>query len=633
MKTTVALLILLTALILHSCSETDTPLSPPMLEETSVRFALPAANPTEFQLRAERAELVITGSDMDTLTFPLTVTDSGIAGTITALMAGTARTFTITVYDSDGRIQYEGSRTLDVDAGAMTSLPIRVKKILGGRRGDSLALVAIDNASDNSLWDWQTPIHTWQGVTCEALDTARVTGLSMTESLLSEIPNEIGYLTELTTLSLQHNSLSSLPGEIALLQKVRSVDLTGNKFNSLPTVLCSLKTMTTLLLAKNSIRTLPTALEQCTNLYKLDLSSNALSGTFSLPKTLSDLSILVLTNNNIDSLDPAICSLPALQELYLEQNNMTELTSSIGSMGELLILKLNENKLSTLPVSIAKCGKLQHLELRKNSLVKLPGTLWEMPTLLSLDLEENALTSLGESVGTLENLQNLNLCKNKLPFGELAKIPLDNGFTYSPMDTIGTTMNLTNQSSFQIGISVSGADNMYQWYRDNMKLNDQNSDSLYVTQSGTYHCVISSKSFISVDPVTKETIAMEIVHRPIIVTIADTEAPASLGAYLYIKGQTPDNPVDDTCFNIADNVTAKEDITITITSLPEAGFIESVNNEKIQEGYSFTLKEYNAKNNILYTNEDSTRIDSIGFTLTDLAGNISDKEFLKISYF
>lgn len=627
-------LLYLFCILLFSCSDENTLLMPSNKEETTLRFSLPAGNPTDFNFRAESAELVVSGSDLDPLTFPLTVSDSRISGTITAAIAGKARTFTISVYDSEKRVQYRGSLTINVEAGAMTSLPIRVEKVFGGRMGDSLALVAIDNATDIKLWDWETPIHTWPGVICESLDTARVTGLTYEKECgLTHIPAEIGYLTEITNLYLRDGSISQIPTELSLLKKLKTVDLTGNSLTSVSTNLCKITSLETLILNRNTISEISSAIDECTRLKKLDLSNNKLSGTFALSKTVSDLSILVLTNNSIDSLDPAFCSLPSLQELYLEQNNITELPYTIGAMSELLIFKLSGNQLERVPEAIWNCSKLQHLELQQNKLTALPDSLGMLPSLLSLNVEQNQINSLGKYVSNFQKLQNINLSRNLLQFGELERITLKEGFKYDPQDTIGTVMNLKNQSPFQIGITVTGTDLMYQWYRDDTLLTNETSDSLFIIQSGTYHCVISSKRFVSENSVTQEVKPMELIHQPIVVTIEDAQAPVVKDAFLCIYGESANEIIGDTCFDFSDNITPKKDIKITITKLPSQGFLAFYNQKEIAEGFSFTLSEYDSLRSLKYTNVDSSRTDTMGFTLTDYEGNVSNEFAMPITYF
>lgn len=631
------LLTILLFCLLFSCSETDeagTPFSGDDVEKTSLRFSLRTSNPTDFQLRAERAILLVSAPDMQSLSFPLTISDLGIEGTVEAVLAGTDRTFTIHVYDGDERLQYSGSITLTVEPGAMSTLPIRVTKVLGGRKGDSLALVAINSAAAIPLWDTSTPIHTWKGVTCEAHDSARVTELIYDgEYQLSHIPAEIGYLTALTKLYLRHGDIKAIPTEMSLLTQCTYIDLSNNKLTELPDQLCELTKLQTLLLSGNEIASISENLISLSALAKLDLSHNKISGLFSPNGALKSVQILVLTGNQISEIESSIFNNSSLQELYLERNSLTTLPSAIGYLDELIILKLSENHLTSLPEYISNCQKLQHLEIQENQLTSLPDSLGMLPALLNLNGKSNLLTSLGSTIGDLQKIQSIDLSHNQLPFGELEKINLSSGFAYAPQDSIGSSVTLKNKTAFQIGINVSGSKNSYQWYRDGELLTGQDTDSLYVNQSGSYSCVISSSLFEAAQQVDGVYPPLSLFHRPVSVIIEDTEAPVLKSAFLAIDSLSQNEIIGDTCFEFSDNVTPKEEVIITITSLPTQGFLEYATQEKVDVGFEFTLGAYDDVNSLKYTNEDGSVKDSFTFTLTDKEGNVSPKSTMEITYF
>ena len=86
---------------------------------------------------------------------------------------------------------------------------------------DSLALVALYNATDGSNWanntNWlTTPVSQWFGVTVTG---DRVDSLSLgSNQLTRSIPPELGNLTNLTVLDLRRNQLTgSIPVELGNL--------------------------------------------------------------------------------------------------------------------------------------------------------------------------------------------------------------------------------------------------------------------------------------------------------------------------------------------------------------------------------------------------------------------------------
>src|SRR3972149_3966710 len=54
------------------------------------------------------------------------------------------------------------------------------------------------------------------------------------EKLLTSLPREIGYLTNLEILNCSGNELTSLPREIGYLTNLRKLDCSGNLLTSLP---------------------------------------------------------------------------------------------------------------------------------------------------------------------------------------------------------------------------------------------------------------------------------------------------------------------------------------------------------------------------------------------------------------
>jgi formylglycine-generating enzyme required for sulfatase activity len=81
---------------------------------------------TPFSNIAKRSVLTISASDMYTMSRTLTTTDSSIAGTVADIPAGNARTFTISVFDSLGKVQYAGTTAADVIADSTVFVNIAI---------------------------------------------------------------------------------------------------------------------------------------------------------------------------------------------------------------------------------------------------------------------------------------------------------------------------------------------------------------------------------------------------------------------------------------------------------------------------------------------------------------------------
>ncbi len=129
---------------------------------------------------------------------------------------------------------------------------------------------------------------------------------------LTELPKEIGQLTNLTRLNLNSNKLTELPKEIGQLIDLTELDLFNNKLTELPKEIGQLTNLTRLNLNSNKLTELPKEIGQLTNLTTLILKNNQLS---ELPKE-----IIKLTNLNIlNTADNANLNLTSVQIEWLEK--------------------------------------------------------------------------------------------------------------------------------------------------------------------------------------------------------------------------------------------------------------------------------------------------------------------------
>lgn len=119
-------------------------------------------------------------------------------------------------------------------------LTIEQKYIPDGRMKDSLALVAIYQATKGENWayPWKPELplseSNWPGVFFDMVDgELRVVDLSlMSFNLEGSLPNEIGWLTEVIKIKVQHNKLSgTLPASLNRLTNLTHLYITSNQFS------------------------------------------------------------------------------------------------------------------------------------------------------------------------------------------------------------------------------------------------------------------------------------------------------------------------------------------------------------------------------------------------------------------
>lgn len=170
-------------------------------------------------------------------------------------------------------------------------------------------------------------------------------GLDLSDAGISELPDEIGHLTNLGSLNLFNNRLTALPERIGKVTYLRSLNLTRNKLTALPESIGNLSNLRELDLNDNQLTALPESIGKLSNLRSLDLRNNPLT---TLPEFISKLA--------------------RLESLYLSNLQLTTLPESIGQLTNLRTLFLKRNRLTSLPKSLAGLEKLQELELDNNPL-------------------------------------------------------------------------------------------------------------------------------------------------------------------------------------------------------------------------------------------------------------------------
>ncbi len=302
---------------------------------------------------------------------------------------------------------------------------------------DSLALVAIYNATDGPNWNnndnWLTgPLDSWYGITLSFDDRVQYIGLNG-NNLTGTLPPEIGDLNEVVGLNMATNNLTgTIPAEMGLMYELTTLYLNDNSFSG----------------------NLPVELGDIPLGY-INLNTNNLSGT--LPEFLytSDLNSLLLAYNSFEG----------------------ELTANIANAINLTYLDLGFNNLvGNVPDEILTLNQLQTLYIGGNSFVDIPDVS-TMPNL------NNGLYVFFNRF-TFEDLEPFVGMFNLLYFGQ-AKVG-------EPVDTL-----LTEGSSISIDREIGGSANLYQWYRNGVAVPGQTSSTLNITSAtiadtGTYVLQVSN---------------------------------------------------------------------------------------------------------------------------------------------
>lgn len=238
--------------------------------------------------------------------------------------------------------------------------------------------------------------------------------LDLSGNQISKLPPEIGQLKNLTWLYLHNNQISALPPKIGQLTNLSELDLRGNQLLELPREIGQLTNLNELYLRGNQLLELPREIGQLTNLNELDLSGNQLSELPPEVGQLINLTVLYLNDNQLSELLPEIGLLTNLNKLDLSGNQLSELLPEIGQLTNLTGLYLRDNQLSELPPEIGPFSNLNKLDLSGNQLSELPPEIGQLNNLTRLYLRGNQLSELTSEVGQLVNLRELDLRGNQL---------------------------------------------------------------------------------------------------------------------------------------------------------------------------------------------------------------------------
>lgn len=137
---------------------------------------------------------------------------------------------------------------------------------------------------------------------------------------LSNLPKEIGEMTNLSLIRIVGHSLLEIPKEIGKLVNLRSVSLLDGDIMNIPKAVCDLPNLETLDLENNLISEIPTEICKLKNLLELNVSGNKLKSIPSEIGELINLKELDLSGNDLESLPSEINNLINLESLSCDMD-------------------------------------------------------------------------------------------------------------------------------------------------------------------------------------------------------------------------------------------------------------------------------------------------------------------------
>jgi internalin A len=210
----------------------------------------------------------------------------------------------------------------------------------------------------------------------EEAEADGATSLDLSSLGLTELPPEIGNLTNLQHLFLNFNQLMSLPSEIGNLSNLQSLNLENNKLTSLSPEIGNLSNLYALFLEENQLQSLPPEIGNLSSLQSFHLNGNALSD---LPREMDKLS--------------------NLQALWVSNNQLSDLPDTFVDLQALCILDISHNQFRALPIVLGQlhnlqdnCSGYQNIRtnlVEGNPLISPPAEVIAQGTLAILDYLEN----------------------------------------------------------------------------------------------------------------------------------------------------------------------------------------------------------------------------------------------------
>jgi len=205
------------------------------------------------------------------------------------------------------------------------------------------------------------------------------------DNSLTSIPAEACAWQVLTHLNMKNNKIVAVTSDhLNAWPVLQKLYLGSNLLTEIPDEVGNLTQAVEIDFSNNAIEVIPNTLSLCTSLQLLHLGNNKIQEVppeiFSQLKSLRELQ---LYKNKISIIPPEIGNLACIERLSIASNLITSMPEELGACTTLVELYLSNNaKLSYIPSSAGHLRSLQELKLYKcPALKQLPTTALEMTAL------------------------------------------------------------------------------------------------------------------------------------------------------------------------------------------------------------------------------------------------------------
>lgn len=196
---------------------------------------------------------------------------------------------------------------------------------------------------------------------------------------LTEIPTSISRLTKLITLDLSFQDFKTLPDEITQFPNLSYLRVAKNRsLTELPENIGNLSDLEILEFAGTNVSILPKSIGLLSNLE--NITGNACQ-IKSIPNEIGQLRKLKSINlgyNKIKDIPSQFGNLLELEYLSLGDNDISRIPDELRNLKKLKICGLSGNKLTYFPTEILSSKKMETLKLHRNSISNIPKELSEL---------------------------------------------------------------------------------------------------------------------------------------------------------------------------------------------------------------------------------------------------------------
>lgn len=354
-----------------------------------------------------------------------------------------------------------------------------------------------------------------------------LTYLNCNNNPIAKVP-DLGNLNKLRSLSLAHASLTLLP-DLSRNTELRQIDCNNNKLKQI-TGLAKLINLQIFNCSNNEFASLED-LSRLPNLIELQCSSNKITVLTGLDQ-IEKIQTIGAAKNLISVL-PDLSRLKALRFLSLEGNRIS-IIPRLNNLSNLNYLDFSNNKIADFPdlsnnyrlktlnlmnnlidtvINLEKLDSLEIVNLGFNRINDPMNLSSSKSSLKFLYINDNKLSSLPD-LNLFTNLSILHVQNNYLDYRDLEpmlQLKAISDYNYSPQGNVPVMAPAViiegNRFLFYTGLTTTGTNNTFTWYRDGAFLFKSSSDTFKIEQvksadAGSYTCTVTNSRLQSLSLTT-----------------------------------------------------------------------------------------------------------------------------------